>query len=83
MFTQYCRAKTKDSNCLFFKLLVTVFLFAEQNKYVMLKGLAQAKIIKKSVILFRVLSMTIWCKHAHRLELQIFLIFVMRIHQLG
>ena len=48
-----------------------------------LKGLAQAKIIKKSVILFRVLNMTIWCKHVHRLELQIFIIFVLRIHQLG
>ena len=45
-----------------------------------LKGLAQAKIIKKSVILFRVLNMTIWCKHVHRLELQIFIIFVLRIH---
>ena len=48
-----------------------------------LKGLAQAKIIKKSVILFRVLNMTIWCKHVHRLELQILIIFVLRIHQLG
>ena len=48
-----------------------------------LKGLAQAKIIKKSVILFRVFNMTIWCKHVHRLELQIFIIFVLRIHQLG
>ena len=48
-----------------------------------LKGLAQAKIINKSVILFRVLNMTIWCKHVHRLELQIFIIFVLRIHQLG
>ena len=48
-----------------------------------LKGLAQAKIIKKSVILFRVLNITIWCKHVHRLELQIFIIFVLRIHQLG
>ena len=47
-----------------------------------LKGLAQAKIIKKSVILFRVLNMTIWCKNVHRLELQIFKIFVLRIHQL-
>ena len=45
-----------------------------------LKGLAHAKSIKKSVILFRVLNMTIWCKHVHRLELQI---FVLRIHQLG
>ena len=54
---------------------------------VILKGLAQAKIIKKSVILFRVLNMTISCKpisckHVHRLELQIFIIFVLRIHQL-
>ena len=48
-----------------------------------LKGLAHAKIIKKSVILFRVFNMTIWCKHVHRLELQIFIIFVLRIHQLG
>ena len=48
-----------------------------------LKGLAQAKIIKKSVILYRVLNMTIWCKHVHRLELQIFIIFLLRIHQLG
>ena len=47
-----------------------------------LKGLADAKIIKKSVILFRVLNMTIWCKHVHRLELQIFKNFVLRIHQL-
>ena len=48
-----------------------------------LKGLAQAKVIEKSVILFRVLNMTIWCKHVHRLELQFFIIFVLRIHQLG
>ena len=48
-----------------------------------LKGLAQAKIIKKSVILFRVVNMTIWCNHVHKLELQIFIIFVLRIHQLG
>ena len=46
------------------------------------KGLAQAEIIKKSVILFRVLNMTIWCKHVHRLELQIFIIFVLRTYQL-
>ena len=38
--------------------------------YSNLKGLAQAKIIKKSVILFWFLNMTIWCKHVHRLELQ-------------
>ena len=48
-----------------------------------LKGLNQAKIVKKSVILFWLLIMTIWCKHVHRLELQIFLIFVPRIHQLS
>ena len=48
-----------------------------------LKGLAQDKIIKKTVILFRVPNMTIWCKHVHRLELQILNIFVLRIHQLG
>ena len=48
-----------------------------------LKGLAQAKIIKKSVILFWLLYMTIWCKHVHRLELKTFLIFVLRITQLG
>ena len=40
-----------------------------------LKGLAQAKIIKKSVILFWPINMTIWCKHVHRLELQKFFIF--------
>ena len=48
-----------------------------------LKGLAQAKIIKKSVIVFWVLNMTIWCKHVQRLEVHFFLIFVLRIHQLG
>ena len=36
------------------------------------KGLAHAKIIKKSVILFWLNNMTIWCKHVHRLELQKF-----------
>ena len=41
--------------------------------------LAQAKIIQKSVILFWLFNMTIWCK----LELQKFIIFVLRIHQLG
>ena len=48
-----------------------------------LKGLAQAKIIKKSVILFWLPNMTILCKHVHRLELQNVLFFVLRIHQLG
>ena len=58
--------------------MVNQVLYLEQ-----LKGLAQAKIIRKSVILFQVLNMTIWCKHVHRLELQFFKIFVLRIHQLG
>ena len=40
-----------------------------------LKGHAQAKIIKKSVILFWLINMTIWCKHVHRLELQKFFNF--------
>ena len=50
--------------------------------YSILKGLAQAKILKKSVVLFWFL---IWpyYKHVHRLELQFFLIFVPRINQLG
>ena len=48
---------------------VHVFLFST------LKGLAQAKIIKKSVILFWLLNMSIWCKHVHRLELQKFFNF--------
>ena len=34
------------------------------------KGTGQAKIIKKSVILFWLLNMTISCRHVHRLELQ-------------
>ena len=37
-----------------------------------LKRLNQAKIIKKSVILFWLVNMAIWCKHVHRLELQKF-----------
>ena len=41
----------------------------------LLNGLAQAKIIKKSVILFCLFNMTIWCKHDHRIELQKFFIF--------
>ena len=41
----------------------------------LLKGLAEAKISKKSVILFWLLNMTISCKHVHRLELQKFLNF--------
>ena len=51
--------------------------------FTVLKGLAQAEIIQKSVILFRVVNMTIWCEHVQRLVLQFFIIFVLRIHQLG
>ena len=40
-----------------------------------LKPHNQAKIIKKSVILFLLLNMTIQCKHVHRLELQFFIYF--------
>ena len=40
-----------------------------------LKGMAQAKSIKKSVILFWLLNMTISCKHVHRLELDKFFNF--------
>ena len=40
----------------------------------MVLGLAQAKIIKKSVILFWLLNMTM-CKHLPRLELQKFFNF--------
>ena len=40
-----------------------------------LKGLAQVKIIKKSVILFWLLNMTISCKHVDRIELQKFFNF--------
>ena len=40
-----------------------------------LKRHNQAKIIKKSVILFWLLNMTIRCKHVHRLELRNFFIF--------
>ena len=40
-----------------------------------LKSVAQAKITKKSGILFWRINMTIWCKHVHRLELQKFFIF--------
>ena len=50
--------------------------------FINLKGLAQAKIIKKSMILFWLLNMTISCKHVHRLKQQFFLIFLLRIHQL-
>ena len=74
----YCaNPKFPHNTLMFFLYLILAY------KLTSLKGLAQAKIIKKSVILFRVPYMTIWCKHVHRLELQIFIIFVLRIHQLG
>ena len=41
-------------------------------KITSLKGQSQAKIIKKLVILFWLLNMTIWCEHVHRLKLQKF-----------
>ena len=41
----------------------------------LLKRLNQANIVKRSVILFWLLNLTIWCKHVHRLELQKFLNF--------
>ena len=61
------------------------------NYVVKLKSLHQvfkyyiinSKMKKKSVILSRVPNMTIRCKHVHRLELHIFIIFSWRIHQLG
>ena len=43
-------------NCLLDGVISKVYMI---NKSMALKGLAQAKIIKKSVILFRVLNMTI------------------------
>ena len=41
-----------------------------------LKTHTQAKIIKKSVILFLLLNMTIWCKHVHRLKLHFFFLIL-------
>ena len=48
-----------------------------------LKQHNHAKIFKKTVILFRLLNMTILCKSVHRLVLHFILIFVLRIYQLG
>ena len=84
----YMGGKTHTSAGLTMMVSQHLSVITKQNKenvlvHVWLKGLAQAKIIKNSVILFRVLNMTIWCKHVHRLELQIFIIFVLRVHQLG
>ena len=59
------------------KFVITTSLY-KPIKLVKLKGLAQAKIINKSVILFWLLYMTIWCKNVYRLELQKFSIFCAR-----
>ena len=49
-----------------------------------LKRRNQAKIIKKSSILFWLLNMAIICEHVHRLVLSMFFIkFVLRIYQLS
>ena len=79
---QYITNNNRPTN-LFCTANIVENVFIVTNNNNILKGLAQAKIIKKSVILFRVLNMTIWCKHVHRLELQFFIIFVLCIHQLG
>ena len=47
-----------------------------------LNRMAQAETIKKSGILFWLLNITVGFKHVHRLELQFFKIFVLRIHPL-
>ena len=65
-------------------MLSVVYLgYITVDGFFRLKGHVHAKIIKKSVILFWLLIMTIWRKHVHRLELQIILIFVPCIYQLG
>ena len=65
-------------NCIipiiFIVTIIVIVLYIYET-LIYLKGLAQAKIIKKSVILFRLFNMTIWCKHFHRLEQQKFVIF--------
>ena len=43
----------------FFHFVIIINVFPLHLNYTFLKGLAQAKIIKKSVIFFRVLNMTI------------------------
>ena len=42
------------------------------HNVISLKGQSQAKIIQKSVILFWLPNMAIWCEHVHRLELRKF-----------
>ena len=58
-----------------FSIFGKYFLCIDDDFSWCLEGLAQAKIIKKSVILFWLLNMTIWCEHVHRLELQKLFIF--------
>ena len=63
-------------------LIIAVFNIQKFDNWCadLLKGLAQAEIIKKSVILFWLFNMTKWSKHVLRLELQkFFLFFVLRI----
>ena len=74
----YGNARPESNAHVHLKQRKNIVVYAVNNvKYFFLnlKGLAQAKIIKKSVILFWLHNMTIWCKHVHRLELQKFLNF--------
>ena len=60
---------------MFTVISLELFIMSQGHPEIVLKGLAQAKIIEKSVILFWLLNMTISCKHVHRLELQTFFNF--------
>ena len=51
---------------------MTIVVISREKAKSALKGLAHAKIIKKSVILFWLFNMTIWYKHVHRQELHFF-----------
>ena len=55
--------------------MINVFKLLHLGMEQYLKGLAQAKIMEKSVILFWLFNMTISCKHVHRLELHKFFNF--------
>ena len=83
-FVMMCNDRIMCSNTIYHFVLhvrqqvFTFFFIAREASIAFvfaLKGLAQAKIIKKSLILFWPLNMTIWCKHVHRLELQKFFNF--------
>ena len=53
-------------------------------RHSLLKRHNQAKIIKKSVFIFWLLTMAVRCEHVHRLELRNFVLnFVLRIYKLG